>query len=315
MKNKTDINQYIYHTRGVCPPEIHFKINSGHIKDIRFVGGGCPGNAQLVTRFLEGKPIEEVLECLNGIDCRNDTSCPDQLASAVQAVQNGTLDTAESFRVQVDATPRRSVGLIGDLGGNNRVLEKLLDDIQDRNVESVLCLGNLTGNSPHNQNSINTIRKKKVAALQGEYDWQYSQSSEKPGRANLEPRLLDWLFQLPQVQSFKLNTKKCMAFYGDYIQSFTGYSDFEPFALEMNMVCGLADFMRNETVFPALAAMTPQFQSDMIIFSQIKTWGAWHVGGRDFISVGAASDRAGLTWGLLTEHNGKADLKIMNVAL
>jgi hypothetical protein len=49
------------------------------------------------------------------------------------------------------------------------------------------------------------------------------------------------------------------------------------------------------------------FHSIVIIFSQIKTWGVWHVGGRDFISVGAASDRAGLTWGLLTERNGKAD--------
>ena len=41
MKNTAQKNKYIYHTRGVCPPEIHFKINSGTIEDIRFVGGGC----------------------------------------------------------------------------------------------------------------------------------------------------------------------------------------------------------------------------------------------------------------------------------
>jgi len=130
----------------------------------------------------------------------------------------------------------------------------------------------------------------------------------------INQRERDWLFRLPQVLSFQLEQKKCMAFYGDYIQSFANYSDFEPFALEMNMVCGLTDFMRDEAVFPALAAMTTQFQSDVIIFSQMKTWDIWHVGGKDFISVGAASERSGLSWGLLTEQGGKADLNIMRVA-
>ena len=115
MKNKTVTSQYIYNTRGVCPPEIHFKINDGRIKDLRFVGGGCPGNAQLVSRLLEDKPLAEVLSYIMGIDCRNDTSCPEELAGAIQAVQNGTLATAESFRVQEDNTPRRSVALIGNL--------------------------------------------------------------------------------------------------------------------------------------------------------------------------------------------------------
>ena len=104
-----------------------------------------------------------------------------------------------------------------------------------------------------------------------------------------------------------------MAFFGDYIQSFADYSDFEPFSLEINMVCGLTNFMRDETVFPALEAMIPQFQADIIIFSQQKTWGSWHVGGKDFISVGAAAAESGLTWGLLAKNSGLADLKIMKV--
>ena len=78
-----------------------------------------------------------------------------------------------------------------------------------------------------------------------------------------------------------------------------GYSDYEPYALEMNMVCGLTDFMRDESVFPALAAMTPQFCTDVVLFSQIRKWGHWHVGGKDFISVGPATERDWLTWGVL----------------
>jgi len=311
MKNKTAANQYIYHTRGVCPAEIHFKINDGKIKDLRFVGGGCPGNAQLVSRLLEDKPLARVLEYLKGIDCRNDTSCPEELAGAIQAVQNGTLATAESFRVQEDNTARRSVALIGNLAGDNAALESILEHIQVCDVEAILCLGNLTGDSPFNRNLIKTIRRKKISALQGETDWQYSQSDEHPEMPNIEPRMRDWLLQLPQVLSFQMKQKKGVAFFGDYIQSFADYSDFEPFALEMNMVCGLTNFMQDETVFPALEAMIPQFRVDIIIFSQLKKWGHWHIAGKDFISLGPASDANGIAWGQLEVDDEKIEFKIM----
>jgi len=313
IKNNMSTNQYIYHTSGVCPPEIHFKIDDGKIKDLRFVGGGCPGNALLVSRLLEDKPLAEVLSYMEGINCRNGTSCSEELACAIQAVQNGTLDPAESFRVQEDNSTRRSVALIGNLAGDSVILENILEDTLDYDVDAILCLGNLTGHSPNNQNLIKTIRRKKILALQGEEDWYYSQNSDQPDMPKIEPRLRDWLFQLPQVLSFKLNTRKSVAFFGDYIQAFADYSDFEPFALEMNMVCGLTNFMKDKTVFPALAAMIPQFQADIIIFSQMKTWGSWHVDGKDFISVGAAATEFGLTWGLLKENNGRTDLTIMKV--
>ena len=87
MPGETKTQRFIYPTQGVCPPEIHFKVNNGRLEEIRFVGGGCPGNAQLVARLLEGKPLAEALEYLVGIDCRNGTSCPDQLAAAVTALR------------------------------------------------------------------------------------------------------------------------------------------------------------------------------------------------------------------------------------
>jgi hypothetical protein len=90
-----------------------------------------------------------------------------------------------------------------------------------------------------------------------------------------------------------------MAFYGDYLQQLPGFSDYDPYALEMNMVCGLTDFMRDETVFPALSAMTPQFQADIILFGQASEWGRWDVEGKTFIATGPAAVCDRLTWGLL----------------
>lgn len=311
MKNKTDTKQYIHQTHGVCPPEIHFKIRDEIIQELRFVGGGCPGNAQLVSRLLEGKPLAEVLSYLEGIDCRNGTSCPAELARAVRAAQNGTLPATDSFKVRNDGSQKRSIALIGNLAGNVANLQNILEHARVSKVDAVLCLGNLTGQSPNNRDLIKIIRREKILALQGEADWLAFQNPEGSDILKIEPQLKDWLLQLPQVLGFRLNDRNGMAFFGNYIQSLSGYSDFQPFALEINMVCGLTDFMRDETVYPALEAMIPQFEADIVIFSQPKTWGAWHVGGKDFISVGAAEHESGPTWGLLTENNGRAELKIM----
>lgn len=44
--------RYAYSTQGICPPEIHFQVQDGILHEVRFVGRGCPGNAQLVTRLF-----------------------------------------------------------------------------------------------------------------------------------------------------------------------------------------------------------------------------------------------------------------------
>ena len=309
MPSDTNIKRFIYPTQGVCPPEIHFKINRGHIEDIRFVGGGCPGNAELVSRLLEGKPIEEVLQCLAGIDCRNGTSCPDQLASALYDVDQGRLHPAESFRVHVDTSHNYRIALVGGIEGNAEILENLIQNVRDSNIETAYLFGNLTGNSHQNKDIIKLIRKYGIIAVQGELDWHYAESKEEKGMPSMGRAERDWLCQLPQLLSFKLGQKKGLGFFGDYIQSLPDYSDFEPFALELNMVCGLADFMQDKSVFPALEAMVPQFQADVILFSQPKKWGHWEVGGKNFISVGPALEKNRLSWGILEIESERIHFK------
>ena len=52
--------------------------------NVKFIGG-CSGNLQGISRLVEGKKLAEVSETLKGIKCRNNTSCPDQLAHAIAA--------------------------------------------------------------------------------------------------------------------------------------------------------------------------------------------------------------------------------------
>lgn len=75
---------YSYKTKGVCSRQINFEIENGIIKDIQFIGG-CHGNTQGVSILAKGRPVEEVIKLLEGIDCGGrGTSCPDQLAKALK---------------------------------------------------------------------------------------------------------------------------------------------------------------------------------------------------------------------------------------
>lgn len=73
-----------YITNGVCSKQITFEIDNGIVKNVKFLGG-CNGNAQGIESLVEGMKAEEVIKRLKGIKCgfRN-TSCPDQLARAIE---------------------------------------------------------------------------------------------------------------------------------------------------------------------------------------------------------------------------------------
>jgi uncharacterized protein (TIGR03905 family) len=291
--------RYVFRTTGVCPAEIHFQLIDGRLSNIRFVGGGCPGNAQLVARLLEGRPAAQVAQELKGIVCRDGTSCPDQLLQAIQAAREGRLKTAESFRVHTDLAPRSRVALIGDLEGAGEAVQRLIARCRQRGAEAIYCLGNLTGRGGSSTAIFKALRKGQLTGTLGEADWSRAQTEGGAEQSFLKTRHKDLLIQLPRVAQFQLGHRKAVAFFGQYLQRLPGYSDFDPFALEINMVCGLADFMRDEAVFPALEAMVPQFQADLVLFSQPRSWGHWRVGGKDFISVGPAWDGRQMAWGLL----------------
>lgn len=46
--------------------------------------GGCKGNLDGICALIVGMKIEDVVKRLEGIQCRNGTSCPDQLAQGLK---------------------------------------------------------------------------------------------------------------------------------------------------------------------------------------------------------------------------------------
>jgi uncharacterized protein (TIGR03905 family) len=69
--------------KGVCAKKIEFEVENGTIKNVKFVGG-CMGNLNAISKLIEGMPVDEVIQKFKGNICRNQTSCTDQLAKALE---------------------------------------------------------------------------------------------------------------------------------------------------------------------------------------------------------------------------------------
>ena len=74
---------FTYTTHGTCSRQITFEVDGQNkIHNVQFIGG-CKGNTQGVARLAEGRDLDELEGILKGVQCRNGTSCTDQLASAI----------------------------------------------------------------------------------------------------------------------------------------------------------------------------------------------------------------------------------------
>lgn len=71
-----------YRTVGTCSRQILFSVENNILTDLKFLGG-CAGGLQALSRVFIGKDIDYIIETCRGILCKNNTSCPDQLACAL----------------------------------------------------------------------------------------------------------------------------------------------------------------------------------------------------------------------------------------
>ena len=77
-----------FKTSGVCSRMIIVDTEDGVITDCKFVGG-CAGNTQGVAALVVGMKVEDAIGKIKGIKCGfKATSCPDQLALALEEAAN-----------------------------------------------------------------------------------------------------------------------------------------------------------------------------------------------------------------------------------
>ena len=76
---------YEYKTKGTCARKITVELDGKNIKQVEFEGG-CNGNLKGISKLVQGMDMDFVIERFAGNTCNGkNTSCPDQLAKALQA--------------------------------------------------------------------------------------------------------------------------------------------------------------------------------------------------------------------------------------
>jgi uncharacterized protein (TIGR03905 family) len=80
----TNLMKIVYSPEGTCSSRITIVVEGKIIREALFEGG-CDGNLTGICRLIIGMNVNDVIQRLQGIDCdERGTSCPDQLARALQ---------------------------------------------------------------------------------------------------------------------------------------------------------------------------------------------------------------------------------------
>lgn len=82
---------FTYIPQNVCSRELVIHYDGDTVLGIDVVRG-CHGNLQGISALVKGMKIDEVISRLKGIECRGSrtqrTSCPDQIALALEALKS-----------------------------------------------------------------------------------------------------------------------------------------------------------------------------------------------------------------------------------
>lgn len=77
-----------YQTKGTCSTSIDVEVENDIVKFVEFFGG-CNGNLKGIASLVTGMKVDDAISKLKGIRCGfKNTSCPDQLALALEQLKN-----------------------------------------------------------------------------------------------------------------------------------------------------------------------------------------------------------------------------------
>lgn len=264
---------------GVCPKEIHLDIEGKILKDLNFLGGGCPGNAQLVSKLLQGRSVSEVIPLLKGIPCREGTSCPDQVAKALELDETEGLPTAEIKILTIEERWRR-IGVFSGIHGDLQILRKTLEQLSDKKIDRLICLGGLVGSESFDQEIVFLLAKAKVILLQDPSDLRTNPHKETPDPDE------DILCSLPALLEFRLGDMRGLAFHGGSMEKIPGYSEYDKYGADINAIVYLSNYLRDEHVYPAFETLSKQFWANLYVFNHTEKPLYKTLPNRHFVNVG-----------------------------
>ena len=108
------------------------------------------------------------------------------------------------------------IAIISDIHGNLEALKTTLQDIERRNVDKIICLGDIIAKGVHPKECIELVKEKCDIVLQGNCDSYFSSEHKEKEELSLqEQRRIEWNQSLltDEDRKYLLNLPYCYEFY------------------------------------------------------------------------------------------------------
>ncbi len=109
------------------------------------------------------------------------------------------------------------VAIISDIHGNIPALNAVLDDIKEKNIDRIICLGDLAGKGPNPDETVDIIRTECSEVLMGNWDMMIAKENDfemvKWAREKLGNERLEYIKNLPFSLDFYMSGKLTRLFH------------------------------------------------------------------------------------------------------
>ena len=119
---------------------------------------------------------------------------------------------------------RMKTAVIADIHGNREALKRILEDIESRGIERIICLGDIVAKGIHNHDCVQLVKEKCDIAIAGNCDEYFSRDaaeaeSERERKlieayqATMEKEDIEWLASLPYCHEETINGRLVRMFH------------------------------------------------------------------------------------------------------
>lgn len=110
--------------------------------------------------------------------------------------------------------------VLSDIHGNVTALDAVLSDIRRRNIDTIICLGDLVGKGPQSAKAVDTCRRECSVVVKGNWDDMTADTAHPPInemttwlREQLGPERMSYLNALPVSHDFERGGKSIRLFH------------------------------------------------------------------------------------------------------
>ena len=131
------------------------------------------------------------------------------------------------------------IAIISDIHGNLEALKSVIEDIKERNIDKIFCMGDIVAKGTHQQDCVDLIRKNCEVVIKGNCDEYFTSDADLSGAPQLEIDRMNWnksklneetknyLKQLPYCYEFYMSGRlvRIMHAHPEKINKFVGNID------------------------------------------------------------------------------------------